>query len=136
MPPKTRATTWRWAVLAGAAVLVAGVLWDGVWHARNGRSEVGLDLVAAHGGIYLGAAIALVAAASALVDPAGRSPAFVAALAGALLAVVGHGLDFWAHETRSDARPAHALFLVGEVVLVATAVLLSPVDLRLPGARR
>ena len=124
----------RWALLAAAGLVVAGLFWDSAYHARNPGTEEGLEMLESHGVIWAGLVTAIIVSALALARRAERRRAFAFALGGALVATLGHALDVYAHETDGSAAFAHLLFVAGQLVLVVAAVVLSPRSLRLPGA--
>ena len=132
---ETRSFKLRWALLAGAGLVIAGLFWDAAYHARTPGSEAGWEMAQAHGARWAGLAVGAIAAALALRTEADRRGAFLAALVASLAGLAGHGLDLYAHETEADASLAHLLFLGGELALVVSAVVVSPRSLRLPGAR-
>lgn len=123
----------RWALLAGAGLVIGGLFVDAVWHSLNPGRESAGDMLRAHFVIYVGVAAAGVTAIFALARRAAPTTAFAAALVGAAIAAAGHALDVYAHSTGTDSGFGHALVLVGEAAVVVTAVILSPVPL---GIRR
>ena len=42
----------RWALLAAAGLVVAGLFWDSAYHTRNPGTGTGLEMLASHGGIW------------------------------------------------------------------------------------
>ena len=124
----------RWALLAAAGLVVAGLFWDSAYHTRNPGTETGLEMLESHGVIWAGLVTGIVVSALALARESERRRAFALALGGALVGALGHALDVYAHETAGDPALAHLLFLAGELALVVAAVVLSPRSLRLPGA--
>ena len=124
----------RWALLAAAGLVVAGLFWDSAYHARNAGTEAGLEMLESHGVIWAGLVAGIVVSALALAGGSDRRGTFGFALGGALVAVLGHALDVYAHETDRNPALAHLLFIAGQLALVGAAVVLSPRSLRLPGA--
>ena len=118
------ARPFRLALVAAVGLFVLGRFWDARWHSRHPGRESGADMLEAHGVIYLAVLVALVAAALAVTRFRGRRGAFVAALAGAAAAAVGHALDVAAHSAASARDPAgaHLLFTIGEVVVIVAAL--------------
>jgi len=122
-------------LLAAVGAVIAGVFWDSAYHARNPGDEAGAEMVKAHGLMWAGLLGGAVVSAVALARGTERRQAFAVGLAGAMIGLLGHGLDVRAHETDGNAAFAHLLFLAGELALVVAAVVLSPRPLRLPGAQ-
>jgi len=120
---ETETAAFRRSLVAGAAVVVLGGIWDTAWHSRNPGLEAGADMVQAHAVIYLGLAIVVVSAAWALHRFSLRRPTFLAALLGGVVAALGHALDVYAHSSSSESGLGHALILVGQAVVIVTAFL-------------
>ena len=105
----------------GVLLLVAGHVWDYVWHSRYGGEETGADALRAHFLIY--AALAALAGVGAAALLRGGARAFFAAVAvAAAVALGGHGLDVYAHANDTDETLAHAASLVGEVAAIVLVV--------------
>ena len=127
----------RWALLAGAGLVIAGLFWDAAWHARHPDAfESPRDMLEAHFVIYVGLVVACAAALAALVRALPSRAAFVAALVGGGAAGLGHGLDALAHADGTESSLGHALATLGQLALVIAAVVVSPISLRLPRGPR
>ena len=127
--------TFRWALLAASGLVILGLFWDSAYHTRNPGFEAGWEMAKAHGVVWLGLLVGLVAGTLGAIAAPERRTVFLVAAGGALAGLLGHALDVVGHANGSRAGFAHALFILGQLVLVVAAVLASPRSLRLPGLR-
>ena len=119
---RVSAESFRTAVRIGVGAVVAGRLFDAGWHAA-GPGDASLGYVAAgHGMSYAALVVVAVGAAYARFGLGVNRTAVLVVFLAALVALVGHALDLYAHATDASATLGHALFLAGEVVAVVTGV--------------
>lgn len=112
------------AVWVGVGIQIAGRILDGRWHATHDEFEATSQQIEAHWLLWLGVAITLAAAGLALLrlrDPE-RNSGFALLFASS---VFYSGIAVWhfvEHANRNDPAVAHVLLAVGQIGIIAGAI--------------
>jgi hypothetical protein len=122
------------ALWAAVAVQIAGRIVDGIWHANHEEFEGASQQLEAHWLLWLGVVLTLaVAALAATRLPAReRNAGYAIILAGGALYVPVSVWHFIEHANLNDPELAHYLLGLGQVAIIAGAVLAAVLTLRRP----
>ncbi len=115
---RTAAGPTRRLVWAGFGVFVLGRVVDLVWHATHREFETAGDQVRAHGLVWLGTLIPLLASVRA-VRAGLREGGFLLLLTAVLLDVFVSIWHFWEHYNHRDPNLPHVLLLVANIGIFA-----------------
>ena len=111
----------------GAALALAGLLYDLRWHGAHDHFETASDQVEAHWLSWLGLAVVLVVSLTAAVrlSTAARPSGLVLVATAASVRTVVTVWHFWEHLNERDPDLPHVLLAVSEAAVFAGIVLLS-----------
>lgn len=111
----------------GAALVLAGLLYDLRWHAAHDHFETAGDQVEAHWLSWLGLAVVLVLSLTATVrlPAAARPSGLVLTAAAASARAVVTAWHYWEHLNERDPDLSHVLLALSEVAVFVGIVLLS-----------
>jgi hypothetical protein len=112
------------ALWAGVVVQIGGRILDGIWHANHDEFEAASQQLEAHWLLWVGVLLTVGVAALAMIRlaPSERNAGYSLVLAGGALYVPVSIWHFIEHANLNDPEFAHYLLALGQVAILAGAV--------------